>query len=54
VLGWQIPGHWEGNLIMGKDRTSAIGTLVTANTRTGKPKYTNTIGNQQKMTATFN
>lgn len=27
VKGREIPGHWEGDLIMGKDRTSAIGTL---------------------------
>ena len=27
VNGRLIPGHWEGDLIMGKDRASAIGTL---------------------------
>lgn len=27
VKGRMIPGHWEGDLVMGKDRTSAIGTL---------------------------
>ena len=28
VKGREIAGHWEGDLVMGKDRTSAIGTLV--------------------------
>ena len=27
VLGREIPGHWEGDLVLGKNRESAIGTL---------------------------
>ena len=70
MTGRLIFGHWEGDLVMGKERSSAIGTLDERTTRTIiivplKARYATTVRKafekefrsipiQMKRTLTFN